>query len=277
MIGRTLGQYQIQEQLGSGGMGVVYKAHDSKLDRTVALKFLPPALSTDDDAKTRFIQEARAASALDHANICTIHDVGEDEDGKLFIVMSYYDGETLKYGMQSGALEQKEAVRIAHQIARGLARAHEAGIVHRDVKPANIMVTNRGDVKILDFGVAKLSQSLDLTKAGSTVGTAAYMSPEQARGEAVDSRADIWSIGILLYEMLSGNAPFGGGYEAALVYAIINEDPEPLPSTVDPGIVEIVNRSISKDPQSRYQSADALADDLEAFLSPSGSRAAAAM
>lgn len=272
MIGRTLGQYQIQEQLGSGGMGIVYKAHDSKLDRIVALKFLPPNMSSDESVKTRFIQEARAASALDHANICTIHDVGEDENGNLFIVMSYYDGNTLKYGLQSGAFEPAEAVRVGHQIALGLARAHEAGIVHRDVKPANIMVTDRGDVKILDFGVAKLSESLDLTKAGSTVGTAAYMSPEQARGDSVDSRADIWSIGILLYEMLSGAAPFGGGYEAALVYAIINEDPAPLSDDIDPELSGIVQKCLAKNSSDRFQTADELAIALEAFLSPSSAR-----
>ncbi|MCZ6706021.1 MAG: serine/threonine-protein kinase, partial [Bacteroidetes bacterium] len=227
MIGRTVGQYKIKEQLGSGGMGIVYKAIDTRLQREVALKFLPPHLSADENAKERFIQEARAASALDHSNICTIYDVGEADDGQMFIAMAFYDGQTLKYILDERRVEPNEAVLIAHQIAAGLSRAHEAGIVHRDVKPANIMLTNRGEVKILDFGVAKLSESADLTKVGSTIGTAAYMSPEQARGEKVDTRADIWSIGVLLYEMLAGERPFGGTYEAAFVYAIMNEEPGP--------------------------------------------------
>lgn len=274
MQGRTVGQYLILEQLGSGGMGIVYKAHDNKLDRTVALKFLPPHLSSDDNAKQRFIQEARAASALDHANICTIHDIGEDDDGKLFIVMSFYEGQTLKYRLQEGALSVDDAVTIAYQIARGLATSHEAGIVHRDIKPANIMVTRKGDVKILDFGVAKLSESADLTQSGTTVGTAAYMSPEQAKSEEVDYRADIWSIGILLYEMLSGMHPFEGGYEAALVYSIINEDPAPLPSTLPAGLEEIVLRCLAKSAEGRFQSTDELAVVLEEYVGASGLRQA---
>lgn len=204
MTGQTIGQYEIHEQLGSGGMGVVYKATDTRLDRTVALKLLPPHMNADEGAKARFVQEAKAASALDHANICTIHDISEDESGRMFIVMTFYDGSTLKYKLQSGALPLSESIDIGIQLSRGLSRAHEAGIVHRDIKPANIMITARGEAKILDFGVAKLSQSADLTQAGSTVGTAAYMSPEQSKGELVDVRADVWSAGVLLYEMLTG-------------------------------------------------------------------------
>ncbi len=275
MEGRTVGQYQITEQLGSGGMGIVYMATDSKLGRTVALKFLPPHLSFDDLAKERFTQEARAASALDHANICTIHDIGEDEDGQLFIVMAFYDGQTLKYRLEEGLLSQDSAIGTGYQIVRGLARSHEAGIVHRDIKPANIMITDRGDVKILDFGVAKLSESADLTQSGATVGTAAYMSPEQARGESVDHRADIWSVGVLLYEMLTGKRPFQGGYEAALTYEIINASPAPMPSSLPDGIAEIVSRCLAKRPEDRFQSSDELGDALQPFLSPTEVRQAA--
>jgi len=270
MKGRTVGQYEIQDQLGAGGMGIVYRAHDVKLGRTVALKFLPPHLSSDENAKQRFMQEARAASALDHANICTIHDISEDDDGQLFIVMSFYDGQTLKYQLDEGALPLNDAITIGYQIALGLATSHEAGIVHRDIKPANIMVTKKGEVKILDFGVAKLSETADLTKSGATVGTAVYMSPEQARSEPVDFRADIWSVGILLYEMLSGTRPFEGGYEAALLYSIINQDPNPLPEHLPEGLEEIVLKCLSKAPEDRYQSATDLASELESFMSSSG-------
>lgn len=276
MIGRTVGQYKIKEQLGSGGMGIVYMAIDTRLQREVALKFLPPHLSADENAKERFMQEARAASALDHANICTIYEIGEADDGQLFIAMAFYEGQTLKYILDERRIEPSEAVLIAHQIAAGLSRAHEAGIVHRDLKPANIMVTNRGEVKILDFGVAKLSESADLTKVGSTIGTAAYMSPEQARGEKVDARADIWSIGVLLYEMLAGERPFGGTYEAAFVYAIMNEEPGPIMAALPDGLADIVSKCLSKQPGHRYQVCADLSSALDPLLSPSGARHAAA-
>jgi serine/threonine protein kinase len=190
--GKLIGQYQILEKLGRGGMGVVYTARDTKLDRTVALKFLPPHMSTDEEAKQRFIQEAKAASALDHANICTIHDIAETEDGELYIVMAYYEGQTMKYRLENEEFAIDDALDVARQLGRALERAHEAGIIHRDLKPANIMVTDRGEVKLLDFGLAKLMSGLDLTAEGSTLGTAAYMSPEQARGEELDARTDIW-------------------------------------------------------------------------------------
>ena len=277
MIGRTVGQYQIQEQLGSGGMGIVYKAHDTKLDRTVALKFLPPHLSSDETSKKRFIREARAASALDHANICTIHDIDEDEEGKLFIVMSYYDGQTLKYLLDDGPLSVDDAVLIGSQIASGLARAHEAGIVHRDVKPANIMVTARGEVKILDFGIAKLSEMIDLTKTGSTVGTAAYMSPEQAKGEPVNFRSDIWSVGVLMYEMITGRQPFDGTYEAALIYGIVNAAHEPIEAELPDGLDGIIDRCLSKDADDRFQSAIELAQALGMYTQSSSSGVLAAV
>ena len=271
MEGREVGQYRIIEQLGAGGMGIVYKAHDTRLDRTVALKFLPPHLNSDETSKKRFIQEARAASALDHANICTIHDIDEDEDGKLYIVMSYYDGQTLKYVLDEGPVSVENAVLFGSQIAAGLARAHEAGIVHRDMKPANIMVTERGEIKILDFGIAKLSEGIDLTKTGSTVGTAAYMSPEQAKGESVDRRSDIWSVGVLLYEMITGKQPFDGSYEAALIYGIVNATHDPIDVEMPDGLSELIDRCLSKDPKNRFDSSVELSEALGAFTSSSSS------
>ena len=210
MIGQTISHYKILEHLGGGGMGVVYKAEDTRLKRTVALKFLPPALTADPEAKERFIHEAQAASSLDHLNICDIHDIGETEDGQLFIVMTCYEGETLKKKIEHGPVPLNSAIDIGLQVARGLQAAHEAGMVHRDVKPANIMVTAKGEAKILDFGLAKLAGGAILTKTGSTVGTAAYVSPEQARGEEVDQRSDIFSFGVVLYEMITGHRPFKG-------------------------------------------------------------------
>ncbi len=268
MIGKTIQQYEILEQLGQGGMGVVYKARDTKLDRIVALKFLPAAVSSDPKTKERFIQEARAASALDDPYICTIHDIAEAEDGQLFIVMAFYDGDTLKYVIDEGGLDIENAASIARQMALGLAAAHEAGIVHRDVKPANVMVTSKGRVKLLDFGVAKLGENSDLTREGSTIGTAAYMSPEQARGESVDSRSDIWSIGAVLYEMLSGNRPFGGGYEAAVAYSILNEDPAPLTEVPDE-LVVLVNKALSKSTSERFATGADLANALAPFCGAS--------
>jgi len=265
LIGQTISHYKIIEHLGGGGMGVVYKAQDLTLDRPVALKFLPPSLNTDPDAKERFGHEAQAASALDHPNICNIHEIGETADGQLFIAMACYDGETLKKKIERGPLEIDQAMDIAIQVASGLSRAHEAGIVHRDIKPANIILTAHDEVKILDFGLAKLSGRTLLTKTGTTMGTAAYMSPEQARSEAVDSRTDIWSLGVILYEMLTGKRPFESDYEQALVYSILNEEPKPLRElrTEAPATLEqIVGKALAKNPQERYQSAQQLLSDL---------------
>lgn len=263
MIGQTISHYRIEEQLGEGGMGIVYRAVDTKLDRDVALKFLPPRLSTDPEAKARFVQEAKAASGLDHPNICTIYDIGEADDGGLFIVMAFYEGQTLKYELQSGAMAPDRAASIAAQIADGLRKAHGANMVHRDIKPANIMVTSEGRVKILDFGVAKLAGGADLTKAGSTVGTTAYMSPEQARGELVDARADLWSLGVLLYEMLSGEKPFGGEYDQAVFYSVLNENPKPLPGVVPGELAKVVEKLLEKSPDDRFQSANEVLTALE--------------
>jgi serine/threonine protein kinase/Flp pilus assembly protein TadD len=267
MIGQTISHYKILEKLGEGGMGVVYKAHDTKLDRDVALKFLPAELIRDYEAKERFIHEAKAASALDHNNICTIHEIGQTDDDRLFMAMAYYEGETLKDKIKHGPLKVEGTIDIAVQVAQGLARAHEAGIVHRDIKPANIMITNRSEVKIVDFGLAKLSSLTRLTKTGSTIGTVAYMSPEQARGEGVDHRTDIWSLGVILYEMLTGQLLFKSEYEQAMVYSILNEEPKPIPelrNDVPPGLVQIIKRATAKKVEDRYQNIYEMLEDLKA-------------
>jgi serine/threonine-protein kinase len=265
MIGKIISHYKILEKLGEGGMGVVYKAEDTKLKRTVALKFLPRELTCDPYAKQRFLQEAQAASALDHSNICTIHEIGETGEGQLFIVMACYEGETLKTRIEHGALSTENSLDVAAQIACGLAKAHEQGIVHRDIKPANIFITRDGVVKILDFGLAKLAGGkTTLTKAGTTLGTVAYMSPEQARGENVDHRTDIWSLGVVLYEMLSRQLPFRGEFDQAVVYSILNEEAKSMMS-LHPNVPReldlIVKRAITKNRDERYQQMrDFLAD-----------------
>jgi len=265
MVGKTISHYKITEKLGAGGMGVVYKAQDLKLDRFVALKFLPPHLTTSEEEKQRFIHEAKAASALQHNNICNIHEIDETEDGQLFICMDYYEGETLDKRIKEKPLPIDRAIDIAIQIAQGLAKAHEKEIVHRDIKPANIMLTADGVVKILDFGLAKLSAQTKLTKEGTTLGTIHYMSPEQTRGESVGHRSDIWSLGVILYEMLTGKLAFKGDYDQAVIYGITNDQPEPLTGLrtgIPLDLERIVNRCISKDPQDRYQHADDLLSEL---------------
>ncbi len=271
MIGEIISHYKILENLGSGGMGVVYKAEDTKLKRLVALKFLPPELTRDEEAKERFIYEAQAAAALDHPNICDIHEIGETEDGQLFIVMAYYEGETLKEQIASGKLQVTEVIDIAIQVAQGLAKAHEHGITHRDIKPANIMVTNDVVAKILDFGLAKLAGQAQLTQIGTRLGTAAYMSPEQTYSEDVDHRADIWSLGVMLYEMLTGQMPFKGEYEQAVIYSILNEEPEPprrLRSEAPMELERIILKALAKKPAQRYQQVDELLVDLRALRQP---------
>ena len=247
-------------------MGVVYQAHDPRLDRHVAIKLLPPDLTRDETAKQRFLQEAKAASALDHPNICTIHDVGETDDGQLYLVMAHYEGDTLKDRISRGPLDLKDAVDIATQVGEGLAKAHTAGIVHRDIKPANLMVTADGTVKILDFGLAKLAGSEGVTQTGTTVGTVAYMSPEQARGQEVDHRTDIWSLGVVLYEMLAGEPPFRGENFLALSNAIAEQEQPPLagsPSAVQP----LVSQALRKDLAQRYQAVADLVGDLRKLQS----------
>ena len=232
--GTQLGPYEIVSQLGQGGMGVVYEARDPRLDRHVAIKLLPPDLTRDDTAKQRFLQEAKAASALDHPNICTIHEINETDDGQLYLVMAHYEGETLKERIARGPVELDDAIDIATQVGEGLAEAHKAGIVHRDIKPANLLVTKTGTAKILDFGLAKLAGTEGVTQTGTTVGTVAYMSPEQARGQEVDHRTDIWSLGVVLYEMLAGTPPFRGENLAAVVHAILERDQPSLGGAATP-------------------------------------------
>ncbi len=265
MIGQSVSHYQITDRLGQGGMGVVYKARDLKLKRTVALKFLPPELTRDEQAKVRFMHEAQAASALDHVNVGYIHEIDETEDGRLFIAMAYYAGETLKQKIKRGPLPLDEALNYATQVAQGLAKAHGEGIVHRDVKPANVMVTEDGVVKIVDFGLAKVAEQTQLTKTGSTLGTVAYMSPEQARGGAVDARTDLWSLGVVLYEMLTGARPFRGEYEQAVIYSVLNEEPTPLgllQPEVPETVAQVVERLLQKNPAARYQTASEVVEAL---------------
>ncbi|MBI2620358.1 MAG: protein kinase, partial [Ignavibacteriales bacterium] len=270
MIGSTISHYKILEKLGEGGMGVVYKAQDTKLDRTVALKFLPPQISGSEQDKARFIQEAKAASAMNHPNVCTIYDIqeytGADGAAQMFIVMEYVEGQTLDERKKS--LSLKQALDIGIQIAEGLAAAHEKGIVHRDVKPENIMVRKDGIVQIMDFGLAKLKGVSKLTKEGSTVGTAGYMSPEQVQGLDVDHRSDIFSLGVLLYELFTGQLPFKGVHETAISYEIVNVDSTPMSAIkpdLDPALDAIVLECLEKDPNERTQSAKQAAIDLKRF------------
>lgn len=221
------GRYTIIEELGRGGMGVVYKAEDTKLKRTVALKFLPSELTHIPEVHDRFTREAQAAAALDHPNICTVYEF-DQADETSFISMAYIDGQSLRKKIESGPLELEEALKIAIQVAEGLQEAHKKGVVHRDIKSANIMVTERGQPKIMDFGLARTAGQTLLTKAGTTMGTVAYMSPEQARGDEVDGRTDIWSLGVVLYEMLTGTLPFKGDHDQAVIHAILHREPLPL-------------------------------------------------
>jgi len=265
MIGRTISHYKILAKLGEGGMGVVYKAEDTKLKRIVALKLLPPELTRDPQAKERFVHEAQAASALDHINICTIYEIDETENDGMFISMACYKGETLKQKIGKGWLEPGEAIQIAIQVGQGLAKAHEQGIVHRDIKPANLFITEDGYVKIVDFGLAKLAGQTRLTRTDRGAGTAAYMSPEQVRGQTADHRTDIWSLGVTLYEMLTGQLPFRGDYEMSIMYSILNESPQPvseLRSGVPARLEHIISKAMLKNPAERYQNAGDLIADL---------------
>jgi serine/threonine protein kinase len=219
-------RYQITEILGKGGMGIVYKAEDGKLKRTVALKFLPPELISNPEARDRFMLEAQAAAGLSHPNICTIYEIEEEE--KFFISMEYVDGETLREAVKEASLRRNKALDIAIQVAEGLAEAHKKGIIHRDIKSANVMVTEKGLAKIMDFGLAKVMGGALITKEAKTMGTTAYMSPEQAQGKSLDHRTDIWSLGVVLYEMFSGSLPFQGENEASVLYSVVHEEPRPL-------------------------------------------------
>lgn len=283
MTGTTVSHYNILEKLGEGGMGVVYKAHDTKLDRIVALKFLPAHLSSSEDEKTRFLQEAKAAASLSHPNICTIYAIEEyteagGSDSRFFFAMEYLEGRTLRHAMKEISLQR--TLDIGFQVAEGLGAAHQKGIVHRDVKAENIMARPDGRVQVMDFGLAKVRGGSQLTKAGSTVGTIGYMAPEQIQGMDVDHRADLFSLGVLLYEMASGHLPFRGVHDAAVMYEIVNVQP-PTPSEVNSEIPDeldrIILKCLAKDREERYQSARDVAVDLKMLKKRSGSGVITAM
>jgi len=260
-------RYTIIEELGRGGMGVVYKAEDAKLKRAVALKLLPPELIHIPEVNERFMREAQAAAALDHPNICTVYEFDKAE-GTSFISMAYIEGQSVKKKIESRNLEVDEAVEVACQVAEGLQEAHDKGVVHRDIKSANIMVTERGQAKIMDFGLARITGGTLFTQEGTTMGTVAYMSPEQARGEKVDHRTDIWSLGVVLYEMLTGQLPFKGENEQSVMYAILKEKPEPVSSLktdIPVSIEQVVSKALEKNPDKRYQQAGELLDDLKSI------------
>ncbi len=265
MVGKSILHYTIVEKIGQGGMGVVYKAEDTRLKRTVALKFLLPHILSSDEEKSRFVHEAQAAAALHHPNICTIYEINEADD-QTFISMAYLEGEGLNERIDRGRLKPVEAVRIALQLARGLKAAHEKNIVHRDIKSSNIMVAVDGRATIMDFGLAKSVKQTHATQRGAQVGTIAYMSPEQTRGDAVDHRTDIWALGVLLYEMVGGRRPFVGDYDEAVIYSILNEEAEPLDALAPDAPEDIwiaVRRAIAKSPDNRYQTTNELVEDLE--------------
>jgi len=265
LIGQTISHYRILEKLGEGGMGVVYRAEDIRLHRMVALKFLPQAFTFNEEARDRFIREAQAAGALDHPNICPVYDVDETADGVSFIAMAFCEGESLREKIDRGPMQPREAIDIAIQIASGLKEAHGNGIVHRDIKPTNILLIREGFARIVDFGLAKLRGRSKLTKENTTIGTVEYMSPEQARGDDVDLRTDLWSLGCLIFEMISGTTPFQGEYEQAVIYSILNTAPPPLTgirSGIPMELERIVNKCLEKNPGERYQGAADLIADL---------------
>jgi serine/threonine protein kinase len=274
MIGKTIAHFTILEKLGEGGMGVVYKAQDTKLDRVVALKFLPEQATATEEERARFIQEAKSAATLNHPNVCTIHGIdeyGEPASGGAppvkhhFIQMECVDGVTLRGKIPENGLKLQDAVDYAIQIGEALQEAHSKGIVHRDIKAENVMLNEKNQIKVMDFGLAKLRGTTRLTQTSSTIGTLAYMAPEQIQGEEVDSRSDIFSYGVLLYEMLTGRGPFRGEHEAAMVYSIVNEDPHPLEqirTDVPQTVIHLINRSLEKDPADRYQSMSEIVGEL---------------
>jgi eukaryotic-like serine/threonine-protein kinase len=275
LAGRTISHFRVLEPLGAGGMGVVYRGEDTRLGRVVALKFLPPEPSSDAAARARFLREARSVAALDHPNLCTLHDVGETEDGRPFLAMALYPGETLKARLdRNGPLPVRDALDIARQVALGLKCAHAAGIVHRDLKPGNIMLLPDGTVKVLDFGLAK-ARDESLSTTGALLGTVAYMAPEQIRGEAVDARTDLWALGIVLYEMLVGKKPFAGEHHVSVAHAIVHDDPV-QPTALRDGLPlraeAIVLTLLQKDVRTRYATADEVIADLAGV--ESGDRAA---
>jgi len=264
MVGATISHYKITAKLGEGGMGVVYKAEDTRLKRVIALKFLSTQALGDEDQKARFLREAQAAALLDHPNIAAVHDIDE-QDGHTFMAIAFVDGPELAAKIKERPLKLDEALDLAIQICDGLKEAHENGVTHRDIKPSNIMLTKKGRVKVTDFGLAHLAGRSKLTKSGTSMGTPAYMSPEQALGEATDRHSDIWGVGVVLYEMIAGKIPFAHEHEQAIVYSIINEPPEPLtalrtglPTELD----RVIGKALAKKPEERYQHVDDMLVDL---------------
>jgi len=261
------GKYRIIEPIGKGGMGVVYKAEDTKLKRTVALKFLPPELAENPEAGERFIREAQAAAALSHPCICVVHEIGEEDD-QSFIVMEFIEGQSLRQKIHAGPLEPAEALDIAIQVAGGLEEAHKIGIVHRDIKPGNIMLTTKGAAKVMDFGLAKVYGGSLITREAKTMGTVAYMSPEQAKGEVVDHRTDIWSLGVVLYQIITGQLPFKGEYDQSTIHSILNQEPEPITKireNLPSGLELVVSKALAKRPSGRYQTMEEFLGDLKAI------------
>ena len=263
MVGKTISHYKITEKLGEGGMGEVYLADDIKLDRKVAIKFLPQHLTKDKDNVERFEREAKAAASLNHPNIVTIYDVLEEGD-QLCIVMEYVDGKSLRDVINEYNLGLDKIIDVIRQISEGLSKAHKAGIVHRDIKPENILIDQDARVKILDFGLAKLKGVSKLTKETSTVGTIHYMSPEQIRGGEVDQRSDIFSLGVVLYEILAGDVPFKGDYDQAVAYSIQSEEFEPI-DDISPEHDEMLHKFLAKNPNNRYQNMDELLKELRGY------------
>ena len=268
-IGRKVSHYEILERIGGGGMGVVYRARDARLDRAVALKFIAPEIRSDPQARQRLLDEARAASALDQPNICTIHEIGETEDGRQFIVMPAYDGETLRSRLDRPPLPIQEVLDIAAQISRALAAAHARGIVHRDVKPDNVFITRDGVVKLLDFGLARTAEHRMSGPTGMA-GTVTYMSPEQSGGQRADARSDVWALGVILYEMLAGVRPFVAKDPRALLELIVTRDPDfaALHADLDPAIASVVRRALAKDPSRRFAGGGELLDALNGCQRP---------
>ncbi len=271
--GSQICQYKILELLGSGAMGEVYKARDQHLDRVVALKLLPADLSRDPSSRRRFLHEAKAVAALDHPNVATLYEVGESEGGWMFLALAFCEGETLQQRLERGPLPLPEAVSVARQIAQGLAAAHRLHIVHRDVKPSNVVILPDGKVKLLDFGLAKMTGATSLTRLGSSPGTPAYKSPEQSRGDKVDPRSDLWSLGVVLYEMVAGRLPFGGEYEQAVIHGILYETPRPLDGDkgFPPELAATIEKALAKDPEKRYATAEEMDEDLSCIPLQEGS------
>jgi len=266
MIGRIVSHYKILEKMGREGIGVIYKAEDMEHDRVVALKFLPPDLTRDAKTRSQFVREATAIAELDHPNVCKIFEIDETPDGRMFVAMACFEGETLQERIARGVLSPLEAADTAIAIARGLERAHAEGIVHRDVRPANVFITRDGVVKVVDFSLARWPGETDFAGAAVVPGTMPYLSPEQVRGADLDRRTDIWGLGAVLYEMLTGRAPFGGGYEQAVKEAILDEAPEPVERVREgvPGVLaRITAKALAKEPGDRYQSAGEMLAELE--------------